>query len=89
MPGGSDDVRKKFILTTSENFYGLKPSSALVDCKELNNFLDDGNQFILSVSIRDTALLLSDKVTQRWNSAYSVYSKPELATRLMDLNIQY
>uniref|UniRef100_A0A3P8WNV8 Cytoplasmic dynein 2 heavy chain 1 n=1 Tax=Cynoglossus semilaevis TaxID=244447 RepID=A0A3P8WNV8_CYNSE len=62
MPGGSDDVRKKFILTTSENFYGLKPSSALVDCKELNNFLDDGNQFILSVSIRDTVLLLSDKI---------------------------
>lgn len=63
MPHGSDDVRKKFILTTTGNFYGLKPSSPLTDSPELNNFLDDGNEFVLSVSRHDNDLRLSNKVS--------------------------
>lgn len=63
MPHGSDDVRKKFILTTTGNFYGLKPSSSLTDSPELNNFLDDGNEFVLSVSRHDNDLRLSNKVS--------------------------
>lgn len=62
MPHGSDDARKKFILTTTGNFYGLKPSSSLTDSPELNNFLDDGNEFVLSVSRYDNDLRLSNKV---------------------------
>lgn len=63
MPPGSDDGRKKFILTTTGNFYGIKPSSSLADSSELNNFLDDGNEFVLSVSRRGNDLHLSNKVT--------------------------
>lgn len=63
MPHGSDDSRKKFILTTTGNFFGLKPSSSLIDRPELNNFLDDGNEFVLSVSRHDNDLHLSNKVT--------------------------
>uniref|UniRef100_A0A8C4HES0 Cytoplasmic dynein 2 heavy chain 1 n=1 Tax=Dicentrarchus labrax TaxID=13489 RepID=A0A8C4HES0_DICLA len=63
MPHGSDDARKKFILTTTGNFYGIKPSPSLADSPELNNFLDDGNEFVLSVSRHDNDLHLSNKVT--------------------------
>lgn len=68
MPHGSDDARKKFILTTTGNFYGVKPSSSLADSPELNNFLDDGNEFVLSVSRRDNDLHLSNKVTQMFKA---------------------
>lgn len=63
MPHGSDDARKKFILTTTGNFYGVEPSSSLVGSQELNNFLDDGNQFVLSVIWHDSDLHLSNTVT--------------------------
>ncbi|XP_008299945.1 cytoplasmic dynein 2 heavy chain 1 [Stegastes partitus] len=62
MPHGSDDSRKKFILTTTGNFYGIKPLSSLTDSPELNNFLDDGNEFVLSVSRHDNELHLSNKI---------------------------
>ncbi|KAM3616881.1 uncharacterized protein V6R79_025341 [Siganus canaliculatus] len=62
MPHGSDDARKKFILTTAGNFYETKPSSSLADDEELNNFLDDGNEFVLSVSRHDNGLQLSNKI---------------------------
>ncbi|XP_068612804.1 cytoplasmic dynein 2 heavy chain 1 isoform X2 [Brachionichthys hirsutus] len=62
MPHSSDDERKKFILTTTGNFYGLKPSSSLADSTQLNNFLDDGNEFVLSVSRQDNDLQLSNKI---------------------------
>lgn len=68
MPHGSDDARKKFILTTTGNFYGVKPSSSLADSPELNNFLDDGNEFVLSVSRHDNDLHLSNKVTQMFKA---------------------
>uniref|UniRef100_A0A3Q0T4R8 Cytoplasmic dynein 2 heavy chain 1 n=1 Tax=Amphilophus citrinellus TaxID=61819 RepID=A0A3Q0T4R8_AMPCI len=62
MPHGTDDARKKFILTTTGNFYGLKPSSSLTDSPELNNFLDDGNEFVLSVCRNNNDLHLSNKI---------------------------
>ncbi|XP_062329494.1 dynein cytoplasmic 2 heavy chain 1 [Osmerus eperlanus] len=62
MPDCSDDVRKQFILTTTGNFYALKPSSSLADSQELSNFLDDGNEFLLAVSKHGSDLLLSNKI---------------------------
>ncbi|XP_028817493.1 cytoplasmic dynein 2 heavy chain 1 isoform X3 [Denticeps clupeoides] len=49
MPRGSEDVRKNFILTTAGNFFGLKPPSGFSDSHELNNFLDDSSEFVLTV----------------------------------------
>lgn len=63
MPHGSDDARKRFILATTGNFYGIEPSSSLAGSQELNNFLDDGNQFVLSVVRHDGNLHLSNTVT--------------------------
>ncbi|KAM4566457.1 cytoplasmic dynein 2 heavy chain 1 isoform 3-T3 [Odontesthes bonariensis] len=62
MSHNSEDARKKFILTTAGNFYGVKPSSSLHDSPELNNFLDDGNEFVLSVSRDVNDLHLSNKI---------------------------
>ncbi|KAM9359311.1 cytoplasmic dynein 2 heavy chain 1 isoform 6-T6 [Symphorus nematophorus] len=72
MPHGSDDARKKFILTTTGNFYGIKPSSSLPDSPELNNFLDDGNEFVLSVSRQDNELHLSNKIEASGDSKEKV-----------------
>ncbi|KAM9801492.1 cytoplasmic dynein 2 heavy chain 1 [Neosynchiropus ocellatus] len=62
MRRGSDDARKKFVLTTTGNFYGQEPSSSLYDSSELNNFLDDGNEFVLSICRHDSGLQLSNKI---------------------------
>ncbi|XP_041658498.1 cytoplasmic dynein 2 heavy chain 1 isoform X2 [Cheilinus undulatus] len=62
MPHNSEDVRKKFILTTTGNFFGITPSSSLTDSIELNNFLDDGNEFVLSVTRHGEDLHFSDKI---------------------------
>uniref|UniRef100_A0A8C4HFM7 Cytoplasmic dynein 2 heavy chain 1 n=1 Tax=Dicentrarchus labrax TaxID=13489 RepID=A0A8C4HFM7_DICLA len=72
MPHGSDDARKKFILTTTGNFYGIKPSPSLADSPELNNFLDDGNEFVLSVSRHDNDLHLSNKIEASGDSREKV-----------------
>ncbi len=72
MPPGSDDARKKFILATTGNFYGIKPSPSLADSPELNNFLDDGNEFVLSVSRHDSDLHLSNKVTQMFEALFII-----------------
>uniref|UniRef100_A0A3B5L503 Dynein heavy chain tail domain-containing protein n=1 Tax=Xiphophorus couchianus TaxID=32473 RepID=A0A3B5L503_9TELE len=56
-----EDPRKKFVLTTAGNFYGVTPSSSLADNQELNNFLDDGNEFILSFTRNNNELHLSNK----------------------------
>lgn len=63
MSHSEDDARKRFILTTTGNFYSTKPSSSLADSPELNNFLDDGNEFVLSVIRHGNDLSLSNKVT--------------------------
>ncbi|XP_013869519.1 cytoplasmic dynein 2 heavy chain 1 [Austrofundulus limnaeus] len=62
MPHGLEDARKKFILTTAGNFYGIKPSSSLADSSELNNFLDDGNEFVLLFTRHDDNFHLSNKI---------------------------
>ncbi|KAM4627347.1 cytoplasmic dynein 2 heavy chain 1 [Polymixia lowei] len=72
MSHGSDDPRKRFILTTTGNFYGLKPSSSLADCPELNNFLDDGNEYVLSVSRYETDLHLSNQIKTSGDSREKV-----------------
>ncbi|XP_037092634.1 cytoplasmic dynein 2 heavy chain 1-like [Pollicipes pollicipes] len=47
----SKDSRKKFILTTTANYFGINPSDkgieSLTESQELNSFLDDGNCFVL------------------------------------------
>ncbi|XP_056229968.1 cytoplasmic dynein 2 heavy chain 1 isoform X2 [Seriola aureovittata] len=72
MPYGSDDVRKTFILTTTGNFYGIKPSSSLANSPELNKFLDDGNEFVLSISRHDNDLHLSNKIEASGDSKEKV-----------------
>lgn len=67
MPHGSDDARKTFILTTTGNFYGINPPLFLTDSPEINNFLDDGNEFVLCVSRHDSDVHLSNKVTLMLN----------------------
>uniref|UniRef100_A0A673Y6D4 Dynein cytoplasmic 2 heavy chain 1 n=1 Tax=Salmo trutta TaxID=8032 RepID=A0A673Y6D4_SALTR len=62
MPHGSDDARKQFVLTTTGNYFGLKPSASLVGSEELNNFLDDGNEFVLAVNKHENDLCLSNKI---------------------------
>uniref|UniRef100_A0A8C7E017 Dynein cytoplasmic 2 heavy chain 1 n=1 Tax=Oncorhynchus kisutch TaxID=8019 RepID=A0A8C7E017_ONCKI len=62
MPHGSDDARKQFVLTTTGNYFGLKPSASLVESEELNNFLDDGNEFVLAVNKHENDLCLSNKI---------------------------
>ncbi|GAB6032228.1 Cytoplasmic dynein 2 heavy chain 1 [Chamberlinius hualienensis] len=46
------DVRKKFIITTIENYFQIQLNDALLNklstCEELNNFLDDANCWVLS-----------------------------------------
>lgn len=61
MPHDMEDIRKRFILTTTANYFGLKPSS-LTDCRELDNFLDDGNEFVLAIIRNGKDLQLSNRV---------------------------
>uniref|UniRef100_A0A8D3CV29 Dynein heavy chain tail domain-containing protein n=1 Tax=Scophthalmus maximus TaxID=52904 RepID=A0A8D3CV29_SCOMX len=72
MSHGSDDARKTFVLTTTGNFFGIKPSSCLADSPELNNFLDDGNEFVLCVSRLDNDLHLSKKIEASGDSREKV-----------------
>lgn len=75
MPHSSgDDARKKFILTTTGNFYGIEPSSSLAGSPELNNFLDDGNQYVLSVRQHDGDLHLSNTVKDSLRAGLAVNS---------------
>ncbi|EMP37963.1 Cytoplasmic dynein 2 heavy chain 1 [Chelonia mydas] len=63
---GAGDKRKRFILVTAANYFGLAssadPSSALVASPQLANFLDDGNEFLLTVQHSGTQLTVSNKV---------------------------
>ncbi|MFT7803200.1 cytoplasmic dynein 2 heavy chain 1 [Arapaima gigas] len=63
----SEDVRKTFILNTTENYFALRPPSTLsakplAECTALNSFLDDGNEFVLSVRKCDTDIIMSNKI---------------------------
>lgn len=61
MAGGTEDVRKLFIFTTAQNYFGLAPGAwdqpLLYHSPEINNFLDDGNQMLLRVQRCDDALI--------------------------------
>ncbi|XP_029458286.1 cytoplasmic dynein 2 heavy chain 1 [Rhinatrema bivittatum] len=62
---GMQDHRKQFILATSENYFGLPFSdgeASALSGKEINNFLDDGNEFVLSVRKSGQRLIFSNQV---------------------------
>lgn len=66
MAGGIGDVRKVFIFTTTQNYFGLMSEPwdqpLLYNSVEINNFLDDGNQMLLRVQRSDSGLSLSNTV---------------------------
>ncbi|XP_053312461.1 cytoplasmic dynein 2 heavy chain 1 isoform X2 [Spea bombifrons] len=59
---GGGDERKRFILTTVHNYFGLPAAEEIPDCRELDRFLDDGNEFILAARRAGARLLLTNKV---------------------------
>lgn len=66
MAGGSGDVRKVFIFTTTQNYFGLVSEPwdqpLMYSCPEVNNFLDDGNQMLLRVQRTDAGVSFSNAV---------------------------
>lgn len=69
MAGSLGDVRKLFLFTTTQNYFGLRPElwdqPPLSNCPEVNNFLDDGNQMLLRVQRSEAGLAFSNTV-RRW-----------------------
>uniref|UniRef100_A0A3B4BEW0 Dynein cytoplasmic 2 heavy chain 1 n=1 Tax=Periophthalmus magnuspinnatus TaxID=409849 RepID=A0A3B4BEW0_9GOBI len=68
----SDDVRKKFILTTTSNFFLLKPPSSLQNNPELNSFLDDANECVLSVYNNENDIHMSKTIKGLGNNKQKV-----------------
>ncbi|KAK7812802.1 LOW QUALITY PROTEIN: hypothetical protein U0070_019828, partial [Myodes glareolus] len=66
MAGGPADVRKLFLFTTTQNYFGLRPEiwdqPPLSNCPEVNNFLDDGNQMLLRVQRCEAGLAFSNTI---------------------------
>ncbi|XP_058542508.1 cytoplasmic dynein 2 heavy chain 1 isoform X7 [Neofelis nebulosa] len=66
MAGGARDVRKAFLLTTTQNYFGLLPEPCdqprADGCLEVNNFLDDGNQMLLRVQRSDAGVTFSNSI---------------------------
>uniref|UniRef100_F7FIP1 Dynein cytoplasmic 2 heavy chain 1 n=1 Tax=Monodelphis domestica TaxID=13616 RepID=F7FIP1_MONDO len=66
MATGSADIRKRFIFTTIQNYFGLlsEPYELphLNNCSEVNNFLDDGNQLLLRAQRQETGISLSNTI---------------------------
>ncbi|XP_050986096.1 LOW QUALITY PROTEIN: cytoplasmic dynein 2 heavy chain 1 [Labeo rohita] len=62
MPPGTDDPRKLFILNTAGNYFSLDTPGSLSTCHPLDNFLDDGNQFLLTVTRNKDELQFSNKL---------------------------
>ncbi|XP_073518216.1 cytoplasmic dynein 2 heavy chain 1 isoform X2 [Phyllobates terribilis] len=60
-PAAAEDRRKEFILSTVHNYFGL-PGERPPGCAELERFLDDGNEFILSARRAGARVLLTNKV---------------------------
>ncbi|KAM4699205.1 cytoplasmic dynein 2 heavy chain 1 [Discoglossus pictus] len=61
MPGGGD-TRKRFVLSTVHNYFGLPWDGELPSSKELDQFLDDGNEFILTGRRAGNRIELSNKI---------------------------
>ncbi|KAK3531386.1 hypothetical protein QTP70_018186, partial [Hemibagrus guttatus] len=57
-----DDPRKLFLLTTVGNYFSVKTSSTLATCTQINNFLDDANEFLLAVSTDGDELHFSNRM---------------------------
>ncbi|XP_078258652.1 cytoplasmic dynein 2 heavy chain 1 isoform X1 [Rhinoraja longicauda] len=66
MPAIPEDTRKSFILSTAGNYFGISPSDSLIsslgDRRELNNFLDDGSVFVISLQKSGGQLVVCNKV---------------------------
>ncbi|XP_073719558.1 cytoplasmic dynein 2 heavy chain 1 [Misgurnus anguillicaudatus] len=62
MPPGRDDPRKVFILTTAGNYFSLDTPASPSTSNPLDNFLDDGNEFLLTVSRHGDELQFSNKL---------------------------
>lgn len=66
MAGGAGDVRKLFIFSTTQNYFGLVSEpldqTLLYNSPEINNFLDDGNQMLLRVQRSDAGISFSNTV---------------------------
>lgn len=66
MAGAGRDVRKVFIFTTTQNYFGLasEPCDPPLACSgpEINNFLDDGNQMLLRAQRSDAGVSFSNAV---------------------------
>ncbi|XP_077915202.1 cytoplasmic dynein 2 heavy chain 1 isoform X5 [Halichoerus grypus] len=66
MAGGSGDVRKVFLFTTTQNYFGLVSEPwdqpLTYSCPEINNFLDDGNQMLLRVQRTDAGVSFSNAI---------------------------
>ncbi|KAK2847119.1 hypothetical protein Q5P01_010118 [Channa striata] len=72
MSQSSEDARKKFILATAGNFHGIEPLQSSAESPELNNFLDDGNKFVLSISKHDSELHFSNEIKASGDSEEKV-----------------
>ncbi|XP_015268586.1 PREDICTED: cytoplasmic dynein 2 heavy chain 1 [Gekko japonicus] len=65
---GDGDKRKLFVAATAANYFGLPPPAsldALSASPELASFLDDGNEFLLSVGHSQGQLVVSQKIEAR------------------------
>ncbi|KAL4829789.1 hypothetical protein H8958_009079 [Nasalis larvatus] len=66
MANGTADVRKLFIFTTTQNYFGLMSElwdqPLLCNCLEINNFLDDGNQMLLRVQRSEAGISFSNTI---------------------------
>lgn len=82
MAGGPADVRKLFLYTTTQNYFGQRPElwdqPPLSSCPEVNNFLDDGNQMLLRVQRSDAGLAFSNTVGRREGSAQARPPLPQV-----------
>ncbi|XP_018422828.1 PREDICTED: cytoplasmic dynein 2 heavy chain 1 [Nanorana parkeri] len=62
MPAGQGDPRKRFLLTTVHNYFGLPAGEGMADCPELERFLDDASEFLLSARSSGGRIVFSNKV---------------------------
>lgn len=62
MATGRDDPRKLFILTTAGNYFSVDAPASPPSSGPLDNFLDDGNELLLTVNRQGDELQFSNKV---------------------------
>ncbi|XP_057206860.1 cytoplasmic dynein 2 heavy chain 1 isoform X3 [Triplophysa rosa] len=62
MATGRDDPRKLFILTTAGNYFSVDTPASPPSSGPLDNFLDDGNELLLTVNRQGDELQLSNKL---------------------------